>query len=62
MIHMAVQSMPAKLIHTQQTFIMALFQNLKWCMVHTLTYTVQQIYTHLQTLKVHLLQDLMAII
>ena len=59
---MAAQSMPAKLIHTQQTFIMALFQNLKWCMVHTLTYTVQQIYTHHQTLKAHSPQDIMAII
>ena len=56
---MAVQSMLVKHIHTQQMFITALFQNLKWCMVQATINIVQQIYTHLHMLKVRSLQDLM---
>ena len=59
---MAEQSMPAKHIPTQQMFITALFLNLKWCMVLALTYTVQQIYTQVVTLKVRLLQEIMVVI
>ena len=58
----AVQSMLAKLTHTQQMFITELFQNLKWCMAQAIIFTTQQIYTPLVTLKVHSLQEVMVVL
>ena len=58
-IHMAEQSMPAKHIHIQLTFITALFPNLKWCMVQATINIVQQIYTHLHMLRALSLQGVM---